>query len=335
MKFIVKKYKDLASKNHNLNIILSNLLFLTALLVIFSNTSPYFLTKLNLLNVISQLSLYLVLGVGLTLIMASGEIDISIGSMVGLNAAVLGIIILKYGLPWWFGVICCLAVGTLCGAFNGFLVSKFKVPSIIVTLGTLTLFNALTYIFIGGKDVVAGAAQVYYNFPEEILWFYKRIFFGINNAVIIAIVVWLIGSYFLTKTTTGKYLIATGANKNIALLSGIRVNYIKFFPFLIMGFLTGVAALILTGRLNATQANIATGLEMKIIAGVVLGGTSIMGGKALMSGTILGIIIIAVLENGTSVSGMTYDWRQTLVGILFIAVVTIYTWRQKEVNLEN
>ncbi len=322
MKTIASKYQDAASRIPNLNIILSTLLFLIVLIIIFSSLSPVFLTTRNLFNILNQTSIYLILGVGMTLVMATGEIDISIGSMIGLASTFLGAFIIGYGFPWWLGMLVCLIISAACGAFNGFIVSKFNVPSIIVTLGTMTIFRALAYLYLEGV--------VYAIFPQQILWVTKTKFLGLSVNIYIALIIFLIGSYFLTKTATGRYLIVTGANKNVANLSGVKTSLIKFLPFLIMGILVGVVAIILSSRLDSAQATTGMGMEMHTIAAVVLGGTTIMGGRALLSGTIFGVLILGILENGTTLAGLGFYWQRVIIGLLFIAVVAIHSWKEKQ-----
>ncbi len=321
MKAISRRYQDAVSRIPNLTVIISTLLFLIVLIVIFSNLSPAFLTQRNLFNILNQTSIFLILGVGMTLVMATGNLDISIGSMIALTTTILGITVIGYGFPWWLGLIICILAGGICGAFNGFVVSKFNVPSIVVTLGTLTIFKFIANWYIEGT--------VYAFFPEPILWITRTRFLGLNFNIFLSIIIFLIASYFLTKTTTGRYLIVTGANRNIANLSGIKTNIIRFFPFLLMGLLVGVVSIILSSRLNSAQAATGVGMEMHTIAAVVLGGTTIMGGKALMSGTLLGVFILSVLENGTTLAGLGYYWQRVIIGFLFITVVAIHSWREK------
>ncbi len=324
MKTISRRYQDAVSRIPNLNVIISTIIVLVVLIAFFSSLSPYFFTTRNIFNVLNQVSIYLILGVGITLVMATGEIDISIGSMIGLTSVILGNLVIEQGFPWWLGIIACVLVSSLCGALNGFIVSKFNVPSIVVTLGTMTAFLGLAYAYAAGR--------YFYRFPPQILWIGRARPLGIPLPIYLAIIAFLIGSYFLTMTATGRYFTVTGANRHIANLSGIKISIIRFLPFLIMGVLVGISTIILAARIDAVQANTGAGVEIHVIAAVVLGGTSILGGKALMSGTLLGVLILGVLENGLVLIHIPYYIQQVIIGFLFIIVVAIHSWREKQIE---
>lgn len=325
MQILVKKYRSMTDANPNISSIILTLLLLIFLIILFSSLSPLFLTKFNMFNLLNQVSIYVILCVGMTLVMATGEIDISIGTMSGLTVFIFAMFILGYGFPWWVGILVCLLAGALCGVFNGFIVSKFNVPSIVVTLGSLAIFMGLAYAY-------AGRDTYFRGFPEEILIIARGRILGIHLPVYIALAVFLIGSYFLSKTTTGKYLIATGADSNAASLSGIKTGLIKFLPFLIMGILVSIASIITAARMDVVTAATGQGKELHVIAAVVLGGTTITGGKAFMSGTLLGVLILGVLENGLVILSVSAFWQMFAIGLIFIAVVVIRSWREKALS---
>ena len=321
MKAIAMKWQNATGKFPNLIIMVSTLLFLIFLIVLFSSLSPVFLTTRNLYNILNQSSIYLILGVAMTLVLATGAIDISVASMIGLTSAVFGTFLSRYGFSWWVAILACIIAGTLCGAFNGFIIAKFKVWSIIATLATMALFRGLAYLYQG--------AEVHAIFPPQILWLTKARFLGINFNIYLSIFIFLMGSYFLTKTATGRHLVAIGADKNVAKLSGIKTGFIEFLPFMLMGTAVGIAAIILASRLDSAQASIGMGIEMRTITAVVIGGTLVGGGRALMSGTLIGVFILAVIENGLGLTGINFYLQQIIIGLLFIIVVALRSRREE------
>jgi ribose/xylose/arabinose/galactoside ABC-type transport system permease subunit len=322
MQTIIRKYSQLNKDHPNFSIIMSTFLFLIGLVVFLSFFSDVFLTSRNMVNIFTQVAVYVILGVGMTLVMATGGIDISIGSMIGLTTTFLGTVIFVYGLPWWISIILCVLVGGVFGAFNGFVVVKFKVPPIIVTLGTMTLFRGLAYAYQEGK--------VYYGFPDQLLWIGRAKVLGLPVPIWIAIVVFILGQYFLTRTRTGRHILAVGGNVDAARLAGINTGLLQFLVYTILGLLVGIATIILTARLDAAQATAGTGMDLHTIAGVVVGGTALSGGRAFMVGTLLGMIILGVLENGLSLAGIGFYWQRVFIGILFIAVVASRTFKEKQ-----
>jgi len=321
MKPLVMKWQNATSKFPNLGIIVVNILFLTALIIIFSSLSPVFLTQGNLYNILNQSSIYLILGVGMTLVLAVGGIDISVASMIGLTSAIFGTFIIRYGFPWWAGILGAVVAGTLAGAFNGFIIAKFKVWSIVTTLATMALFRGLAYFYQG--------PEVHAMFPSQILWLTKAKFLGISFNMFLSLIIFLIGSYFLTKTATGRYIVATGADKYASRLSGIKIRSIELLPFMLMGITVGISSVLIASRLDSAQASIGMGIEMRTITAVVIGGTIVGGGRALMSGTLVGVLIFAVLENGLGLTGMSFYLQQVLIGLLFIIVVALRSRREE------
>lgn len=323
MNVFVKKYSSVVTGNNtNIKNIIINLFFLVFLIIIFSILSPVFLSPRNIYNILNQSSIYLILGVGMTLVMATGNLDLSVGGILGLSSVFLGGTIVLLGLPWWLGILVCLISGALWGALNGFLVYRFNIPSIVLTLGTMTAFWALSLILLGNRELSF--------FPLQIRWITNARFLGLSPNIYAAVIIFLIGSYFLTKTATGKYLIATGADKKAASLSGVKTNLIILLPFIITGILAGISAIIFVSRINSTIAYAGRGMEFQVITAVVLGGTMIKGGKALMSGTLLGVLTIGVIENGFYLAGIEHPWQRVAIGLIFIIVVILRTLKERK-----
>lgn len=291
------------------------------LFVLMAIGNPRFLASRNLINILTQSAMYVVMGVGMTLVLTIGGIDISIGSIVGIATGFIGGTIVAGGQPVWLGILVGLGIGVLCGMFNGFWITVLKIPAIIVTLGTWTMFRGLAYVYLGGT--------IHYNFPESFLWFARGRILGLPAPVWIAAVVFAAGYYFLYKTKTGRQITALGGNPEAARLAGIRVKWLTFLVFTINGLLAALATVIVTARLDSSAAGTGAGFEMHTIASVVVGGTSLFGGKGLMVGTLLGVLMLGIVENGLLLAGISFFWQRVLLGLIFVSVVGFRTVRSK------
>ena len=296
-------------------LLLSTLSLLLLIILIFAFTADQFFTLSVLRNVLTQTSIYIILGVGLTIVLTSGEIDISIGSIIGLGAMVLGISVINMGFPIGIGLLATLLVGILCGLMNGFLTAVVRVPSIIVTLGSLTFFRGLAYL-LGGNEVMFG-------FPPFLVWIGSGTAFGVPVPVWLALIVVVLGQPFLKSTRTGQHIVAVGGNAEAARLAGINIRFNKIIAFVIMGALSAVAAIVMVARLDAAQSVMGAGIELQVLAAVVLGGTSLFGGRGVILGSMLGALILAILQTGLLLSGVAQFWQLVAVGALLIAVVAI------------
>ena len=316
------RWDKILEERPGLGILVSTALFGLILVLILTFASDRFLTVRNITNIFNQFSVYLILAVGMTLVMDTGGIDISVGSMVGIGTVILGTAVIRDGMAWWVGILLVMVGTTACGLFNALFVVKFKVPAIIVTLGTLTMFRGIAYVYQEG--------QTYFGFPPQIVWFSRTRLFGlIPLPVILSLVILVAGHIFLTRTRTGRHLSAVGGNEKAARLSGINVGFVRGLAFVIMGVLAGIAAVLNTARLDASQAVAGTGYELHVIASVVVGGTSLFGGKSLMIGTFLGVLILGILENGLLLAGVSYYFQRVFLGLIFILVVAFRTVREK------
>ena len=296
-------------------LLLSTFSLLLLMILIFSFTADQFFTLAVLRNVLTQTSIYIVLGVGLTIVLTSGEIDISIGSIIGLGAMVLGISVVNMGFPIGIGLLATLLVGVLCGLMNGFLTAVVRVPSIIVTLGALTFFRGLAYL-LGGNNVMVG-------FPPFLVWIGSGTAIGVPVPVWLALIAVIFGQLFLKSTRTGQHIIAVGGNAEAARLAGINIRFNKILAFVIMGVLSAVASIIMVARLDAAQSVMGAGIELQVLAAVVLGGTSLFGGRGVILGSVLGALILTILQTGLLLSGVVQFWQLVAVGVLLIAVVAI------------
>lgn len=316
------RWRDWLSDNPNFVSLATTFLLLVALIAIFYSIAPHFLSWRNITIVINQSAPYMILGVGMTLVITTKGIDLSIGAIVALCGTVLGLALVTYGLPVWLGLVASLFVGTLCGLFNGVWVTRFRVPPLIVTLGTMVAFRGIAYVVLEHR--------ILFGFPDAFLWLARGRVLGVSPSVYIALAVVALGYVLMNRTQLGQHITAIGGNEEAARLAGIYVNRTRLIVYSVMGLLSGLAAIVWIGRLNSAQAALGYTVEFHVIALVVLGGTSLFGGRGLIVGSMMGALILAVLENGLVVAGLTAFVQQVVLGLLFILVVVFRTLQLRE-----
>jgi ribose/xylose/arabinose/galactoside ABC-type transport system permease subunit len=317
-----RRWKGWADARPNFTSLATTLLLLVALILIFYGINERFLSWRNIVIILNQSAAYVILGVGMTFVITTRGIDLSIGAIVALVGTVLGLVLVTWQLPVWLALVAALATGALCGLFNGLWVARFLVPPLIVTLGTMALFRGIAYVALGH--------QILFGYPEAFLWIARARIFGLSPAVYIAIAVVIWGYFFLNKTRTGQHITAVGGNEEAARLAGIDVARTRFIVYFIMGVLSALAAMVWVARLNSAQAALAYGVEFHTIALVVLGGTSLFGGRGLIMGSVMGALILGVLENGLVIVGLSSFVQQVVIGLIFIAVVAFRTLQFRE-----
>jgi ribose transport system permease protein len=301
-------------------LLVTTLGILVAMVVIFSFTAERFFSLAVLVNILTQTSIYVIAGVGLTIVLTGAGIDISIGSIVGVAATMMGILVISEGYPGIVGILAALLVGAACGVFNGFLVAVIRVPPIIVTLGTLTFFRGLAYL-LGGGDV-------YFRFPDYVTWLGSGRILGLPVPVYIAALTAIWGHVFLKMTRTGQRIVAVGGNEEAARLAGISVVWHRWLTYIISGLLTGLMTVVIVARQDAAQPVMGFGIELHILAAVILGGTSLFGGRGVVIGTVLGALILGVLQTGLLFSGVVEFWQLVSLGLLLIVVVALRIARE-------
>jgi len=293
---------------------LGTLFGLTIIVVVFSWLSPVFLTAPNLINILQQSSINACIALGMTLVIVSGGIDLSVGPIAAL-AAVVAATLMVANVPIPFAILAALGVGALCGLFNGMLVAYAGLQPFIVTLGGLSLYRALALIFTDGNPV--------FGIPPEFRALTNGDLMGIPTPVIIVAVIALLCWIVLNKTPLGEYLMAVGGNEEAARIAGVPVARTKISAFVISGVLAAVAALILVGRLGAAEPTLGTLWELDAIAAAAIGGASLMGGKGSIVGTILGAIILGSLRNGLTLMNVQAFYQLLATGIIIIAAMLI------------
>jgi ribose/xylose/arabinose/galactoside ABC-type transport system permease subunit len=262
---------------------------LLVLIIAFSLLSDSFLTKINLLNILRQVSIIGICAVGMTMIILTGGIDLSVGSMIGV-AGMACALMLNAGVPPIIAVVGTLGIGVFCGAMTGLMINKIRIPPLIATLGLMTALRGVAYILNDGLPI--------YGIPESVKFLGQGWLFGVPFPVILMIAVFVFGYVLLNKTAFGRHLYGTGGNEEASRLSGVNVERLKAKVYLIGFTLSTFAGIVLMARVNSGQPRGGTGYEMDIITAVVLGGVSIMGGSGRLMGVIAGVMIMGVLSNG-------------------------------------
>ncbi|REA55453.1 ribose ABC transporter permease [Dyadobacter luteus] len=296
------------------------LAFLIICLVLAFST-PRFFTVSNLLTIGNQVSINALLAFGVTFVIITGGIDLSLGSMV----AVTGVVAATFAHPDTYPVIVPIVIGLGAGlgigAFNGFVVTKSKVPPFIVTLGTMTIGRGLALILSKGRPVS--------NLSDSFNFIGGGNVLGIPFPIIILIVAFIVCSILLNKTILGRYMYAVGGNEPAARASGIRVNNVKMWVYTICGILSAMGGILLTSRITTGQPNAGAGFELDAIAAAIIGGTSTSGGTGTMTGTLIGALLIGVISNSLDLLNVTSYYQQVVMGVIIIGAVVLDSMGKK------
>lgn len=300
---------------------LNILLALVILCALLAFLSPVFFTSGNLLGVARAFSMTAIAAIGQTMVIITGGIDLSAGSIIGLSSLSAGML-LASGWPSAAAILAGLVVGTAFGACNGLLITRIGLPPFIATLGTLSIGRGLIYVITMGYPVTAPR--------DELLLQVGQGYIGsVPMPVIIMIVVTIVATAFLGKTTLGRYIYAVGGNEEAAHLAGINVNRVKMFVYTMSGFLSALSGIILLSRLVSAQPTAGLGQELPIIAASIIGGTSLAGGEGTAFGALLGAAIVGVLENGIVLLGINTYAQQVVTGSAILLAVAIDIWQRR------
>lgn len=287
---------------------------LLLLIVFFTAAAPAFLSVNNVLNILRQVSIVGICAVGMTFVILTGGIDLSVGSILGVGA-VVGALLLSQGTPIWLAVLAVIVVGAAAGALNGFFISEVDIAPIIATLGVMTALRGVAYILTGGLPV--------YGLPESFSLLGQGYLLGIPVPVYFLVAAFGIGWFLLQKTTFGRTVYGIGGNLEATRLSGISIRKATYKIYVLSGILYAIAGLILLSRASSGQPKSGDGYEMDVITACVLGGISVAGGQGRITGVIYGVLIIGVLTNGMILMNVNEYWQWVVKGAVLLAAVAI------------
>ncbi len=287
---------------------------LVLLVVAFSLLSEVFRTSYNMINITRQCAINLIIAVGSTMVILTGGIDLSVGGVAALTGT-LAAGFLRDEMSLALALILAIIIGIISGAFVGVSVSFGKIPPFVATMAALNIARSIALLYTGGYPIT--------GLPSSFAYLGSGYLIGIPVPVWIAIIAIAIGFFILKKTILGRYIYAIGGNEKAAKLSGINVNMWKVITYGIAGALSAVGGLVMTAKMNSGQPGAASGIELDIIAAIVIGGTSLSGGKGGLFGTILGTLIIAVLDNGLTLLDVNSYWQGIIIGLVIMASVLL------------
>ena len=291
-----------------------SVLILLVICIFATILSPSFLSVTNLFNVFKQITVAGVVGCGMTFVILTGGIDLSVGSILGLSGVLVAGVLESTGNPA-FAIALALAVGVLCGAINGFFVSFCEIPPFISTLGMMTLLRGCVLVYTKGSPISIKS--------DAYKFFGKGAIAGIPVPVIILILLFLLAHYILTQTSYGRSIYAFGGNREAARLSGISTRFTEWMAYTINGLLCGIAGVILTARLGSAQSTSGTGIEMDAIAAVILGGTSLSGGVGFVLPTVVGAMIMGIIDNILTLMNVNPHATNIVKGAVILIAVLV------------
>lgn len=291
-----------------------SLLGLLVLCLVMSVMTPRFLTVTNLRNVLTQVSVNAVIAAGMTFVILTGGIDLSVGSTLAISGAIAAVITKSTG-SVFMAVVAALIVGTLIGLANGFIISKGKIQPFIATLATMTVFRGVTYVYTNGTPV-SGLSQSFMVLGNDKI-------LGIPIPVLVMVLIFAASYYILSQLRYGTYVYALGGNEDSSRLSGINTSNIKTIVYVISGIMSAISGIIVTSRIGSASPNAGSGFELDAIAAVVLGGTSLSGGEGSILGTIIGAVIIGVLNNGLNLMNVSPFYQLIVKGLVILLAVLV------------
>ncbi|GGD63664.1 ABC transporter permease [Microbacterium murale] len=298
---------------------------LVVLLIFFSIASPNFFTFSNIATVLLSTAVIGILALGTTFVIITGGIDLSLGTGMALCAVMTGVFVTNMGLPVWVGILGGIATGVLMGLINGLNVTFLRLPPFIATLAMMMIAGGLAL-------VISGVAPIYFSTSAPD---FKKIALGvlipgIPNAVLITAVLAIIAAIVLSKTLLGRYTFAIGSNEEATRLSGVNTRRWTILIYMFAGAFTGIAGIIIASRLDSAQPQIGTGYELQAIAAVIIGGTSLLGGRGSILGTVIGALIMSVLVNGLRILSIQTEWQNVVVGVVVLLAVFLDSLRNRQ-----
>lgn len=300
---------QLAKLTNVLEIRMAGLALLLA--IVLSLSSPYFLTSGNLFNLLDQSVVIGIVAIGMTFVILTGGIDLSVGSVAGLTGIILGLAMREMSLP--LAVFTAISAGALIGAISGILISVFGLAAFVVTLGMMAICRSLAYVLSGQRSIS--------DIPEELSGLVYNSFAGLQLNVIILIVLYIVAWVYLTRARGGRTIYAVGSNKEAARISGLNTTLYTILPYMVSGALSAVAVTLIAAQILSIDPLAGNLLELDAIAAVVIGGASLYGGRGSIIGTLFGVLIMVMIRNGMNLLGVSPFWQGTAIGAIIIAAV--------------
>jgi len=297
---------------------------LVVLVAFFAIASPNFFTWSNISGILLSTAVVGILALGTTFVIITGGIDLSLGTGMTLCAVMTGVFITKMGLPLWLGVLGGILTGALIGLINGSGVSILGLPPFIATLAMMMIAQGLAL-------VISGVSPIYFSATPE----FKQISLGtlvpgLPNAVLIMLVLALVAYLLLSKTLLGRFTYAIGSNEEATRLSGINTRKWKLLIYTVAGVFTGIAGVVMAARLDSAQPQLGMGYELQAIAAVIIGGTSLLGGRGSILGTLIGALIMSVLLNGLRILSIQTEWQTVVTGLVILVAVFVDSLRNRK-----
>lgn len=303
---------------------------LIVLVIGFSLASPNFMQTSNILAILQATSVNGILAVAATLVIITGGIDLSVGTLMTFTAVIAGVVLTYWGMSLPFGIIASILTGALVGLASGAIIAKMKIPPFIATLGMMLILKGLSL-------VISGTKPIYFNDTPSFPIISTGSIVGdlipgvpVPNGVLVLFIVAGIASYILGRTVLGRYCFALGSNEEAARLSGVSVDNWKMAVYSLSGAICGIAGLVIASRLNSAQPALGQGYELDAIAAVVIGGTSLAGGRGTILGTVIGALIMSVLLNGLRILSMPQEWQTVVTGSIIIIAVYADMMRKRK-----
>jgi ribose transport system permease protein len=296
------------------------LIVLALLITVFGCTTPYFYSRQEFTTIANQIPATVLIAVGMTYVLVIAGIDLSVGSVLALGGAVIGQLMTQHHSPAWIAFAAALGMGLLCGAVNGLVTVIWSIPSFVVTLGMLEIAR-------GATNLISNSRTAYIGNPVSALS--DAAWLGLSLPFWIAMAVVLLGQLILSRTIFGRYMIAIGTNEEAVRLSGIATRPVKVTFFMIAGATAALGAVMDVSRAQAANPNSGTGLELDVIAAVVIGGTSLMGGRGSVISSLLGVAIIAVLGAGLAARGVRDETKRLITGCVIVLAVILDYYRHR------
>ncbi|MBC5649101.1 ABC transporter permease [Christensenella tenuis] len=299
---------------------------LVALVVVIGISNSNFFSQENIINVLRSTSYIFIIGIAMTFVLITGGLDLSVGSVMAVGG-ILAALAATNGIPLIPSMLIGFAFGAAVGIVNGLLVVKLNIPSLIVTLGMMYVCDGLSLIITQGTPV--------YPLPDD----FKQMGQGsvgiIPNVVVVAAVLAVIGAFVLKKTQYGRSVYAVGGNRETARLSGIDTNKVQISVYVLSGIAAALTGILMAGRLNSAQPSAGNNYELKVIAAAVIGGTSMFGGSGNILGTLIGALLMTVIENGMLLMKLSAYWQSLIVGVIMVFAVGLDQYRRKRLGLSS